>query len=78
MLSTGHRIKEAWVVLPILFLLFAGGLIAVRSGVERRASGLDLHQIASNFWRVVFRIAGYTALLVALQHWIGLRHSLGW
>jgi hypothetical protein len=78
MLSAGHRIKEAWVVIPILLLLFAGCLIAVRSGVERRTSGLDVRQIIRTFWRVLLRLAGYVAVLLALQYWIGLRPSLGW
>jgi len=78
MLSTGHQIKEAWVVLPILLLLFGGGLIAVQSGVERSASGLDLRQMVRNLSRMLLRIVAYVVLLVVLQYCIGLRPSLGW
>jgi hypothetical protein len=78
MLSTGHQVKEAWVVLPILLLLFVGGVIAVQSGVERRASGLDLRLIVRNLSRMLLRIAAYVVLLVVLQYCIGLRPSLGW
>ena len=78
MLSAGHQIKEAWVVLPILFLLFVGGVIAIQSGVERRASGFDLRQMIRNFSRMTLRVVAYVALLVVLQYWIGLRPSLGW
>lgn len=78
MLSSGHQIKEAWVILPILFLLFVGGLIAIQSGVERSAKGLDLRQMARNLTRMTLRIAAYVVLLVVLQYCIGLRPSLGW
>jgi hypothetical protein len=78
MFSAGHQIKEAWVVLPILFLLFVGGLIAVQSGVERSARGLDLRLMVRNLTRMVLRIVAYVAALVVLQYCIGLRPSLGW
>jgi hypothetical protein len=78
MLSLGHQIKEAWVVLPILFLLFAGGAIAVQSGVERSAKGTDMRLMVRNLTRMALRIAAYVVLLFVLQYWIGLRPSLGW
>jgi hypothetical protein len=78
MLSAGHQIKEAWVVLPILLLLFVGGVIAVQSGVERNGSGLDLRLMARNLSRMLLRIVAYVALLVVVQYCIGLRPSLGW
>jgi len=78
MLSSGHQIKEAWVVLPILLLLLVGGVIAVQSGVERSASGLDLRLVVRNLSRMLLRIVAYVALLVVLQYCIGLRPSLGW
>jgi hypothetical protein len=78
MLSAGHQIKEAWVVLPILLLLFVGGAIAVQSGVERSAKGLDIRLMVRNLSRMMLRIMAYVALLVVLQYCIGLRPSLGW
>ncbi len=78
MLSTGHQIKEAWVVLPILLLLLAGGVIAIQSGVERSASGLDIGLMARNLSRMLLRIVAYVVVLVVLQYCIGLRPSLGW
>jgi hypothetical protein len=78
MLGAGHQIKEAWVVLPILLLLFVGGMIAVQSGVERSARGLDLRLMVRNFTRLLLRIAAYVIGLVLLQYCIGLRPSLGW
>jgi hypothetical protein len=78
MLGAGHQIKEAWVVLPILLLLLVGGVIAVQSGVERRASGLDLRLMVRNLSRMLLRIVAYVVLLVVLQYCIGLRPSFGW
>jgi hypothetical protein len=78
MLSSGHQIKEAWVVLPILLLLFAGGVIAVHSGVERSASGPNFRLMVRNFSRMLLRIVAYVVLLVVVQYCIGLRPSLGW
>jgi hypothetical protein len=78
MLSTGHQIKEAWVVLPILLLLFVGGAIALRSGVEYSATGLDARLMVRNLSRMLLRILAYVVLLVVLQYCIGLRPSLGW
>ena len=78
MLSTGQQIKEAWVVLPILLLLFVGGVIAVQSGVERRTSGLDFRLMVRNLSRMLLRIVAYVVLLVVVQYCIGLRLSLGW
>jgi len=78
MLSTGHQIKEAWVVLPILLLLLVGGVIAVQSGVERSASGLDLRLMVRNLSRMLLRIVAYVVLLVVVQYCIGLRASFGW
>jgi hypothetical protein len=78
MLGTGHQIREAWVVLPILLLLFVGGVIAIRSGVERSPSGLDFRLLVRNISRMLLRIVAYVLLLVVLQYCIGLRPSLGW
>jgi len=78
MLGAGHQIREAWVVLPILLLLFVGGAIAVQSGVERRAKGFDFGLMVRNLSRMLLRIVAYVVLLVVLQYCIGLRPSLGW
>lgn len=78
MFTSGYQIKEAWVVLPILFLLFAGGWIAIQSGVERSARGRDIRLIFRNLTRMTLRIAAYVVVLVVLQYCIGLRPSLGW
>jgi len=78
MLGTGHQVREAWVVLPILLLLFVGGAIAIQSGVERSASGLDLGLMVRNFSRMLLRIVAYVVLLFVVQYCIGLRPTLGW
>jgi hypothetical protein len=71
-------LREAWEAVPILLLLLAGSLIALRSGVDRPASSRNLRQFFGNLSEMLLRITGYVAVLLALQYWIGLRPSLGW
>jgi hypothetical protein len=71
-------LREAWEFIPILLLLLAGGLIALKSGVQRPASSRDFWQLAGNFYQMLLRVIGYAAVLLALQYWIGLRPVLGW
>jgi hypothetical protein len=71
-------LKEAWEVVPILLLLVAGSLIALRSGVHRPATNQGLRQFAGNLYQIVLRVLGYVAVLLALQYWIGTRPLLGW
>jgi hypothetical protein len=78
MFGSGVDIKEAWVVLPILVLLLVGGAIALHSGVRRPASWSDLRRMAGNLFLMLLRLAGYVAVLLALQRWVGMGHSLGW
>jgi hypothetical protein len=77
-MSLSSVLSEVWEIVPILLLLFVGGLIAVRSGADRPASGRDLRQIARNLSQMILRVAGYVAVLLALQYWIGQRPMLGW
>ena len=77
-MSPSSLLSEVWEIVPILILLLVGGLIAVRSGDERSASGLDIRQIARNLSQMVLRVAGYVAVLLALQYWVGQRAMLGW
>jgi hypothetical protein len=77
-MSPSSVLSEVWEVVPILILLLAGGLIAVRSPSEKPASGLDIRQIARNLSQMVLRVAGYVAVLLALQYFIGQRPLLGW
>ena len=77
-MSPSSVLSEVWEVVPILILLLAGGLIAVRSPSEKPASRLDIRQIARNLSQMVLRIAGYVAVLLALQYFIGQRPLLGW
>ena len=71
-------LREAWEAVPILLLLLAGSLIALRSGVDRPASNRNLRQFLGNLYQMLLRIMGYVAVLLALQYWIGLRPVLGW
>ena len=77
-MSLSSVLSEIWEIVPILILLLVGGMIALRSGSDRPAAGLDFRQIARNFSQMVLRVAGYVAVLIALQYWIGQRPTLGW
>ena len=77
-MSLSSVLSEVWEIVPILLLLLVGGLVAVRSGADRLASGRDFRQIARNLSQMILRVAGYVAVLLALQYWIGQRPMLGW
>jgi hypothetical protein len=77
-MSLSSVLSEVWEIVPILLLLLIGGLIALRSGADRPASGKDFRQIARNLSQMILRVAGYVAVLLALQYWIGQRPMLGW
>jgi hypothetical protein len=77
-MGLGSLLREAWEMVPILLLLLVGGLIAVRSGMERPASRDSVRQVVGNFFRMLLRVLGYVAALLAVQYWIGLRPFLGW
>lgn len=71
-------ISASLIVVPILVLLTAGGLIALKSGVTHVSTGQDFLRVASNFSQLVLRIAGYMIALILLQYCVGMRPSLGW
>jgi hypothetical protein len=77
-MGPGSILREAWEVIPILFLLLIGGLIALRSGVEKPATNRTWRQVFGNLSEMTLRVMGYVALLLALQYWIGLRPTMGW
>ncbi len=77
-MGPGSILREAWEVIPILFLLLIGSLIALRSGVEKPASNRTWRQVFGNLSEMTLRVMGYVALLLALQYWIGLRPTMGW
>jgi hypothetical protein len=66
------------ILVPILFLLAVGAIIALRSGVGELETGRDYMQIAGNLSQMILRVVGYVAILLAVQYLIGLRPSLGW
>jgi len=66
------------IIVPILFLLAVGAIIALRSGVGELQTGRDYLQIAGNLSQMILRVVGYVAILLAIQYLIGLRPSLGW
>ena len=77
-MGPGSLLREVWELVPILLLLLAGSLIALRSGVDRPAQGQNLRQFFGNLYQMLLRVMGYVAVLLALQYWIGLRPLLGW
>ena len=77
-MGPGSLLREFWEAVPILLLLLAGSLIALRSGVDRPAPGQNLRQFFGNLYQMLLRVMGYVAVLLALQYWIGLRPLLGW
>jgi hypothetical protein len=77
-MSLSTVLTEVWELVPILLLLVVGGVIALRSGAERPASESSILRLARNLSQMILRVAGYVALLLALQYWIGQRPMLGW
>jgi hypothetical protein len=77
-MSAGSLFRQAWEIVPILLLLVAGSLIALRSGVHGPSSSQDLRQFGGNLYQMLLRVMGYVAVLMALQYWIGQRPLLGW
>ncbi len=77
-MGRGSLLLEAWEFVPIGLLLVVGGLIAVWSGQQRALRGMRLREVAGNLSQVLLRVLGYVAVLLALQHWIGMRPFLGW
>ena len=73
-----HFATLAVVATPILVLFLSGAWIAARSGVDQVRSGRDLWRIAGNFSGVLLRVAGYVAVLMVVQHFIGMRSTFGW
>ncbi len=77
-MSLSSVLSEVWEIVPVVILLSVGGLIALRSGDERSSSGWNLRQTARNISQMVLRVAGYVAVLFALQYFVGQRPMLGW
>jgi hypothetical protein len=77
-MGPGSLLREAWEAIPILLLLAAGSMIALRSGVDRPENSRSFRQLLTNLYHMLLRVMGYVAVLLALQYWIGLRPLLGW
>jgi hypothetical protein len=74
-----ERLSEGILItLPIIFLLIVGAVITLRSGVHDLSTGRGYVQVAGNLSQMILRVFGYVAILLAVQHMIGLRPSLGW
>ena len=77
-MSPDKVFEDFLIIVPILFLLAVGAIIALRSGVGELQTGRDYLQIACNLSQMILRVVGYVAILLAVQYLIGLRPSLGW
>ncbi len=77
-MSPDKVFEGSLIIVPILFLLAVGAIIALRSGVGELETSRDYLQIAGNLSQMILRVVGYVAILVAVQYLIGLRPSLGW
>lgn len=78
MTSLEQIVSALVVIVPIMFLLIVGGVIALKSGVSQVSTGQDFLKVASNFSQLLLRVAGYVVALILLQYFIGMRPSLGW
>jgi len=77
-MSPDKVFEGSLIIVPILFLLAVGAIIALRSGVGELETGRDYLQIAGNLSQMILRVVGYVAILLAVQYLIGLRPSLSW
>lgn len=77
-MSPDKVFEGSLIIVPILFLLAVGTIIALRSGVGELETSRDYLQIAGNLSQMILRVVGYVAILLAVQYLIGLRPSLGW
>jgi hypothetical protein len=77
-MNSDRGYQELLIFVPILFLLAAGAVIALRSGVGALESCRDYRQVARNLAQMILRVAGYIVILLGVQYFIGLRSSLGW
>jgi len=70
--------KALFVFVPIIGLLVAGLVIALRSG----AAGLSTHQgaerLVANLSHLLLRVAGYFVGLMALQRLVGMPFGVSW
>jgi len=74
----GRLLEGFLICLPVVILLVVGAAIALHSGVDEVETSRDYRQIAGNLSQMVLRVAGYVAILLAVQYMVGLRPSLGW
>jgi hypothetical protein len=77
-MSLVKLIEGFFLIVPIVVLLLVGGAISLQSGVHHLTTGRDYLKLAGNFSQMVLRILAYVAILLAVQHLIGLRPNLGW
>ncbi len=77
-MDVGKLIRSTWEFVPILMLLFVGGVIAIRSGADGPAAGEGLRRVLANLSHILVRILAYGAAMLLVNEWIGIRPGLGW
>jgi hypothetical protein len=66
------------VIGPILGLLLVGSLVSLRSGDVGSSSHRGVRLLLDNLSRVLIRVAGYVACLLAVQYIVGFPLGLVW
>jgi hypothetical protein len=73
-----HRLQLVFVVGPILGLLLIGFLVSLRSESVSLTSPNGIKRFLGHLSRVLIRVFGYIAGLVAVQQLVGFPMGLAW
>jgi hypothetical protein len=73
-----HRLQLVFVVGPILGLLLVGFLVSLRSESVSLTSPNGIKRFLGHLSRVLIRVFGYIAGLVAVQQLVGFPMGLAW
>jgi hypothetical protein len=73
-----NQVQFVLVIGPILGLLVIGFIVSLRSGDVSLSSPQGVRNFLGNLSRVVIRVCGYLAGLVAVQQLVGFPIGLGW
>jgi hypothetical protein len=66
------------ILLPILGLLAVGLVLALNSGAVAAGARGGLRVVAENFSAILIRVAGYLAVMMAVQRFIGSPPLMDW
>lgn len=71
-------IRSPWELVPIVLLLIAGGVIAVRSGVPQSLSRRHFRVLVGNASELLLRVLAYLTALFFVHEWVGMHLGFGW